>query len=53
MLLGTQLKIFNAQLQILGTPTPKEYLTLQKEQPGLGVVIWAYNSSSIEHNENR
>jgi len=48
---GAELKILGAELQILGAPTPKEYLTLQKEQLRLRVAIWAY-SSSIEHNEN-
>ena len=47
--LGAEFKILGAQLQIPVAPTPKEYLTLQKEQLGLLVAIWAY-SSSIEHN---
>ena len=46
-ILGAEFKILGAQLQILVTPTPKGYLTLQKNQLGLLVVIWAY-SSSIE-----
>ena len=50
--LGAELKILGAQLQIPVVPTPKEYLTLQKEQLGLLVAIWAY-SSSIEQNENK
>jgi len=33
-ILGTELKILSAQLQILGAPTPKEYLTLQKSNSG-------------------
>ena len=40
--------MLGTQVQIPVAPTPKEYLTLQKEQLGLLVVIWAY-SSSIEH----
>jgi len=32
-----------AQLQILGAPTPKEYLMLQKEGLRLCVAIWTYN----------
>ena len=51
-ILGTEFKILGAQLQIPVAPTPKECLTLQKEQLGFLVAIWAY-SSSIEHNENK
>ena len=43
-------EILGAKLVIHVAPTPKEYLTLQKEQLGLLVAIWAY-SSSIEHHE--
>jgi len=49
---GAELKILGAELQILGAPTPKEYLTLQKEQLRLCVANWAY-SSSIEQNKNK
>ena len=51
-ILGTEFKILGAQLQIPVAPTPKEYLTLQKEQLGLLVAIWAY-SSSIKHNQKK
>ena len=53
--LGAQLKILGAQLkiqQVLGAPTPKENLMLQKERLGLRVAIWAY-SRSIQHNGNK
>ena len=51
-ILGAEFKILGSQLQIPVAPTPKEYSTLQKEQLGLLVAIWA-SSSSIEHNENK
>ena len=51
-ILGAEFKILGAQLQIPVAPIPKEYLTLQKEQLGFLVAIWAY-SRSIEHNENK
>ena len=51
-ILGTEFKILGAQLQIPVALSPKEYLTLQKEQLGLFVAIWAY-SSSIKNNENK
>ena len=51
-ILVTELKILGALLPILGAPTPKEYLTLQKKRFRLCVAIWAYDSS-IEHSENK
>ena len=51
-ILGAEFKILGALLQIPVEPTPKEYLTLQKEQLGLLLAIGAY-SSSIERNENK
>jgi len=50
-ILDAELNLLGAQLQILGAPTPKEYLRLQKERLRLHVANWAY-SSSIEHNKN-
>ena len=41
--LGAELKILGAQLQRLGAPTPKEYLTLQKEQE------WEQESNTLQN----
>ena len=50
--LVTELGILGAQLQTLGAPTQKKYLTLQKEQIRLCVAKWAF-SNTVEHNENK
>ena len=51
---ATRCKFLGAQLQILGAPTPKEYLVnmLQSERLRLHVALWAY-SSSVKHNGNK